>query len=122
MSQTGNIASNDAFLVRLFITCLKDLAIDWSMRLQPGTIETFSHLESLFLVRFFDDKTEAVVPTLLQTKHLKDEPPKVFIERFRDLALHYPSGMTIPTLVQTCSYKFQMKIFTQIGITECTTW
>lgn len=57
------------------------------MRLQLETIKTFSDLECLFLTQFFYDNTEVVVPTLLQTKQLKDEPAKIFLERFRDLAL-----------------------------------
>lgn len=48
-SQTENIVTNDALLTRHFIASLKDLAFDWFIRLQPGTIKAFSNLESLFL-------------------------------------------------------------------------
>lgn len=83
----GNTNNNGALLTWLFIASLKELAFDWLTRLQPGTIRTFSNLESLFLARFFNDDMEVAVPTLLQTKQLKNEPAMVFIKRFIDSAL-----------------------------------
>lgn len=93
-------------LTRLFVGALMGLAFDWFMKLQPGSIKTFSDLKSLFLAWFFDDDSEVSMTTLLETKQRKDESVKALIERFRDMAHRCPSGMTGLTLVQTCRHNF----------------
>ena len=70
-SQTGNIVSNDAILVRPFISTLKGVAFEWFMKLPAGSIKKWVDLERLFLARFFEDDTEVTLPTLLATKQKK---------------------------------------------------
>ena len=38
------------------------------------------------------------------------------------MALHYPSGMTQSTLVETCSHNLQTVLLAQMGVAECRTW
>lgn len=93
-SQTGNIATNDVVLTKLLVGTLKGLAFDWFLKLSPGSIKTFSDLESLFLMRFFDNDLEVSMPVLLTIKQRKDKPVKAFIERFQGIALKCLGGMT----------------------------
>ena len=94
--------ANDAILIWLFIGTLKGVAFEWFMKLPAGSIKKWVDLEMLFLARFFEDDTEVTLPTLLATKQKKGEAVKPFVERFRNLALQCPSGMTQTTLVETC--------------------
>ena len=93
-SQTENVVSNDAILAHLFISTLKGIAFEWFMKLQEGSIKNWGDLEKLFLTRFFEDDSEITMQTLLTTRQQKGEPVKVFVERFRNMALQCPSGMT----------------------------
>ena len=88
------MVDNDAILARLFIDTLKGLAFEWFMKLPEGSIKNWGDLEKLFLTRFFEDDSEVTMPTLLATKQRKGESVKSFIERFRNVALRCPSGMT----------------------------
>ena len=62
------------------------------------------------------------MPTLLATKQRKGESVKSFVERFRDMALRCPSGMTQVTLVETCRHNLQTSLLAQIGVAESRTW
>ena len=64
------------------------------MKLPKGSIKNWGDLEKLFLTRFFEDDSEVNMPTLLATKQRKGESVKSFVERFRNVALRCPSGMT----------------------------
>ena len=86
--------ANDAIMARLFIGTLRGVAFEWFMKLPAGSINKWSDLERLFLARFFEDDTEVNMPTLLGTKQKKGEAIKAFVERFRNLVLRCPSGMT----------------------------
>ena len=86
-SQTGNVVSNDAILVCLFIGTLKGVAFEWFMKLPAGFIKKWVDLERLFLARFFEDDTKVNLPTLLDTKQKNGESVKLFIERFRSTTL-----------------------------------
>ena len=81
-SQTGNVVSNDAILVCLFIGTLKGVAFEWFMKLPTGSIQKWVDLERLFLARFFEDDSEVSVPTLLAAKQKKGEAIKDFVKRF----------------------------------------
>ena len=120
-SQTGNVVDNDAILARLFIGTLKGLAFEWFMKLPEGSIKNWGDLEKLFLTRFFEDDSEVTMPTLLATKQRKGESVKSFVERFQNVALRCPSGMTQATLVETCRHNLQTSLLTQIGVAESRT-
>src|SRR4051812_21057579 len=79
-------------------------------------------LEALFLSRFFEEKADINMHTLLLTKQNEREMVKDFIERFRELAMRSRSGMTPETLVQTCHHNFLTPILVQMGVVECKTW
>jgi len=85
-SQTGNVVTNDAILVRLFIGTVKGLAFEWFMKLPKGSIKNWGDLEKLFLTRFFEDDSEVTMPTLLATKQQKGESVKIFLERFQNMS------------------------------------
>ena len=91
----------------LFIGTLKGVAFEWFMKLPAGSIEKWVNLEKLFLARFFEDDTKVYVPTLLATKQKKGEPIKVFMERFRNMTIRCPSGMTQSTMIETCRHNLQ---------------
>jgi len=74
------------------------------MKLPEGSIKNWGDLEKLFLAHFFEDDSEITMPTLLTTRQQKGEPVKAFVERFQNMALQCPSGMTQATLVETCRY------------------
>jgi len=103
-SQTGNVVANDAILAHLFISTLKGLAFEWFIKLPEDSIKNWGDLEKLFLTRFFEDDLEVTMPTLLATKQQKGESVKVFVERFWNMALRCPSGMTQATLMETCRH------------------
>jgi len=109
-SQTGNVAANDAILACLFIGTLKGLAFEWFMKLPEGSIKKWGDLEKLFLTLFFEDDSEISMPTLLATRQRKRESVKAFMERFWNMALRCPSGMTQATLVETCRHNLQTSL------------
>ena len=88
------MVDNDAILARLFIDTLIGLAFEWFMKLLENSIKNWSNLEKLFLTRFFEDDSEITIPTLLATKQRKGEFVKAFAERFQNMTLRCPSGMT----------------------------
>ena len=117
----GNVVDNDAILACLFIGTLKVLAFKWFMKLPEGSIKNWGDLEKLFLTRFFKDDSEIIMPTLLAIKQRNGESIKTFVERFRNMALRCPSGMTQATLVETC-HNLQTSLLTQIGVAESRIW
>ena len=119
-SQTRNVVDNDAILAHLFISTLKGLAFEWFMKLPEGSIKNWGDLEKLFLTRFEDD-SEITMPTLLATKQRKGESVKTFVERFQNMALRCPCGMTHATLIETCRHNLQTSLLAQIGVAESCT-
>ena len=113
---------NDAIMARLFIGTHKGVAFEWFMKLPASFIKTWVNLEYLFLIHVFKDDVEVAVPTLLTTKKKKKESIKAFVERFRRMALHSPSGMSQSTLVETYCHNLQTALLVQIGVAECRTW
>ena len=61
------------------------------------------------------------MPTLLATKQKKRESIKLFVERFRSMALRCSSGMTQSTLIETCRYNLQTILLAQTGVTQSRT-
>jgi len=120
-SQTGNVVLNDAILAHLFIGTLKGIAFEWFMKLLEGSIKNWGDLEMLLLTKFFEDDSEITIPTLLVTRQQKGEPVKVFVERFHNMALRCPNGMTQATLVEICCNNLQTLLLTQIGVAESRT-
>jgi len=116
------VIDNDAILACLFIGTLKGLTFEWFMKLPEGSIKNWGDLEKLFLTHFFEDDSEVIMPTLLATKQRKGESIKSFIERFWNVALRCPSGMTQVTLVETCRHNLQTSFLAQIGVAESRTW
>ena len=62
------------------------------------------------------------MPTLLATKQRKGESVKSFVERFQNMTLRCPSGMTQVTLIETCRHNLQTSLLAQIGVVESRTW
>jgi len=79
-------------------------------------------LKKLFLTRFFEDDSKITMPTLLATRQRKGESVKAFVERFQNMALRCPSGMTQDTLVETYCHNLQTSLLPQIGVAESCTW
>jgi len=52
----------------------------------------------------------------------KGELVNAFVERFRNMALRCPSGMTQATFMETCRHNLQTSLVAQIGVTESGTW
>jgi len=77
------------------------------MKLPKGSIKNWGDLEKLFLTCFFEDDWEITMTTLLAMRQQKGEPVKAFVERFWNLVLRCPSGMTKATLVETCHHNFK---------------
>ena len=88
-------------MARLFIGTLKGITFEWFMKLPSGSIKTRADLEKLFLARFFEDDTEVAMPTLLAMKQKKKESIKDFVEKFQNMMLCCPCGMSQSTLVET---------------------
>ena len=109
-------------MARLFIDTLKGVAFKWFMKLPTVSIKKCADLEKLFFARFFEDDIEVSVPTLLTANQKKGESIKSFVERFRDMTLRCPSGMTQSTLIETCRHNLQTPFMAQIGVAECRTW
>ena len=107
---------NDAILACLYIGTLKGLAFEWLMKLSEGFIKNWGDLEKLFLTCFFEDDSEITMPTLLTIKQQKGESIKTFVERFQNMALRCPSGMTQATLVETCRHILQISLLAQIEV------
>ena len=78
----------------MFIGTLKGLTFEWFMKLPEGSIKKWGDLEKLFLTHFFEDDSEITMTTLLATRQRKGESVKAFMERFQNMALRCPSGMT----------------------------
>ena len=97
-SQTGNVIDNDAIIARLFIGTLKGVAFDWFRSLPPDFINSWINLETWFLSRFDEDDTEVTIDKLLFTMQKKRESVHDYIERFRNLSLMCPTGMSLPVL------------------------
>ena len=121
-AQIENVVDNDAILTRLFIGTLKGLSFEWFMKLPEGSIKNWRDLKKLFLTRFFEDDSEIIMSTLLATKQQKGESVKTFVERFRNMALRCPSGMTQDTLVVICRHNLQTSLLAQLGVAESRIW
>src|SRR4051812_17651597 len=113
---------NDPVRTRLFISTLKGVAFEWFRKLAKDSITCWDDLEALFLSRFFEEKADINMLTLLLTKQKEGELVKDFIERFWELAMRSRSGMTPETLVETCRDNFLPPILVQMGVVECKTW
>ena len=104
-------------MAHLFIGTLKGI----TMNLPEGSNKNWGDLEKLFLTHFFEDDLKITMPTLLATRQQKGEPVKAFVERFQNMALRYPSGVTRATLVETCRHNLQTSLLAQIGVAESRT-
>ena len=67
------------------------------------------------------DDIEVSVPTLLATKLKKGELIKIFVERFRSVALRFPSDMTQSILIETYRHNLQTTLLEQIEVTQSRT-
>jgi len=88
------------------------------MNLPKGSIKNWGDLEKFFLTRFFEDDAEIIMPTLLATRQQKGELVKAFVERFYNMTLRCPSGITQATLVKTCRHNLQTSLQAQIGVAK----
>lgn len=60
--------------------------------------------------------------TILATKQWKGESTKAFAERFRNITLRCPSGMTQTTLVEAYRHNLQTQLLAQMGVVESRIW
>jgi len=121
-SQTGNVTDNDAIMARLFISTLKGVAFDWFRSLPPGSINSLIDLETRFLPYFYEDDTKVTMDKLLSTMQIKGESVRDYIERFRNLSLMCPTGMSLPMLLQTCTHNFLDQVEIRMGAIKTHTW
>ena len=91
------------------------------MKLPKDSIKKWGDLEKLFLTCFFEDDSEGTMPTLLAMRQQKGESVKAFVERFQNMSLRCPSGVTHATLVETCRHNLQTSLLAQIGVAESRT-
>jgi len=88
----------------LFVDALKGVAFEWFMKLPADSTKIWIDREKLFLAHLFEDNLEISVLTLLGVKQKKGESIKIFIERFRSMALHCPTGIIQSIVVETCHH------------------
>ena len=120
-SQTGNVIDNNAIMARLFIGTLKGVAFYWFRSLPPGSINSWIDLETRFLSRFYEDDTEVTMDKLLSTVQEKGESVCDYIERFKNLSLMCPAGMSLSMLLQTCRHNFLNQVEIRIGAVKAHT-
>ena len=60
----GGISDNDALLIRLFASTLKEGAFNWFSNLPENSVTSWDKLEGDFLNNFFDNVKEASITTL----------------------------------------------------------
>ena len=53
-------------------------------------------MKTRFLSRFYEDDTEVTIDKLLSTVQKKGESVRDYIERFRNVSLICPAGMSMP--------------------------
>jgi len=119
--QTGNVIDNDAIIAILFIGTLKGVAFDWFRSLPPGSINSCIDLETRFLYCFYEGDTEVTMNKLISTVQKKGESARDYIERFRNLSLMCPAGMSLPMLLQTCRYNFLDQVEIRMGAVKAHT-
>ena len=91
-------------MMPLWPDCLSVLSKEWpstSSSLPPGSINSWIDFETRFLSRFYEDDTEVTIDKLLFTVQKKGESVRDYIERFRNLSLMSPAGMSFSMLLQT---------------------
>src|SRR5436853_3946649 len=77
--QTGHLEANDALLTRLFISTVDEIAFEWFNKLPEGSIKSWTDLERLFLLWFYETDSEVIVHTLLAIKKKKDETSRAIV-------------------------------------------
>ena len=108
-------------MARLFINTLNGVAFNWFRSLPPSSINSWINLETRFLSRFYEDDTEVTMDKLLSTVQKKRESVRDYIERFRNLSLMYPAGMSLPMLLQTCRHNFLDQVEIRMGAVKAHT-
>ena len=86
------------------------------MKLLEGFIKNWGDLEKPFLTCFFEDDSKITMLTLLATRQRKRESVQAFVERFQNMALRCPSGMTKANLVEICRHNLQTSLLTQVEL------
>ena len=108
-------------MAKLFIDTLKGVAFDWFRSLPPSSINSWIDLETRFLSCFYEDDTKVTMDKLLSTVQKKGESVRDYIERFRNLSLMCPAGMSLPMLLQTCRYNFLDQVKIRMGAVKAHT-
>jgi len=80
-----------------------------------NSIKTWLNLETQFLFRFYEDDTEVTMDKLFSIVQKGGESVRDYIERFRNLSLLCPAGMSLPMLLQTCRDNFFDKVKVHMG-------
>lgn len=75
--------ANDALLTRLFIRTLDEVTFEWFPKLPEGSIKSWTDLEKLFLLRFYETNSEVTIHTLLALKQTGDKASSAFVVRFQ---------------------------------------
>ena len=77
--------------------------------------KTWLDMKTQFLSQFYKDDTEVTMDKLLSTVQKGGESVRDYIERFRNLSLLCPAGMSLPMLLQTCRDNFFDKVKVRMG-------
>jgi len=109
-------------MARLFIGTLKGVAFDWFRSLPPGSINSWTDLETWFLSRFYEEDTEVIMNKLLSIVQKKGESVHDYIERFRNLSLMCLAGIPLPILLQTYRHNFLDQVEIHMGAVKTHTW
>ena len=109
-------------MARLFIGTLKGVAFDWFRSVPGDSINSWIDLKTWFLSRFYEDDTEVTMNKLLSTVQKGKESVREYIERFHNLSLMCPTGMSLPVLLQTCRHNFLDRVKVRMGTVKAYTW
>ena len=108
-------------MTRLFIGTLKGVAFEWFRSLPANSINSWLNLETRFLSRFYEDDTEVTMGKLLSAVQEGGEFVRDCIERFYNLSLMCPAGMSLPMLFQTCKHNFLDQVEVRMGAVKAHT-
>lgn len=76
------MVANDALLMKLFIITLDEVSFKWFKKHPKGSIKTWTDLERLFLLLFYETVSEVTIHTLLAMNPKKNELSRSFVKYF----------------------------------------
>jgi hypothetical protein len=93
---------NGALLLRQFVQTLSGPAFTWYSKLAPGSIRTSEQMQDAFLKHFYSTQRMVGITELTQMLQRSNEKAANFINRWRNLILHYSQPITELEGVRMC--------------------